>query len=276
MNKDTNKENVVTVITYIIVILVILCVIFIAFMSNKSLLSNKSGDISKDNNSKAIYELKTSTNNNSTSKSTNINSQENMNKKDDLNSSSITDSSKSSDNSSKLDNSNTAENNTPETAIPKETQKPPVETQIATYTTTLYDKEKTRIENINLAISKLNGVIIENGAEFSFNNTIGPMDEKSGFKKATGFDGNGKKIKISGGGICQISSTLYNCALISGFQITERHPHSRRVYYVPKDKDATILYSSLDLKFINNSGSKVRIDASCTDSTVTITLIKIT
>ena len=147
--------------------------------------------------------------------------------------------------------------------------------QIATYTTTLYDKEQTRIDNINLAISKLNGVIIENGAEFSFNNIIGPMNEGNGFKKATGFDSNGKKIKISGGGICQISSTLYNCALIAGFDITERHPHSRRVYYVPKDKDATILYGSLDLKFVNNSGSKVRIDASATKSTVTITLVKI-
>ena len=49
---------------------------------------------------------------------------------------------------------------------------------------------------LNLAISKLNGVIIENGAEFSFNNTIGPMNEGNGFKKATGFDSNGKKIKI--------------------------------------------------------------------------------
>ena len=100
--------------------------------------------------------------------------------------------------------------------------------------------------------------------------------EKSGFKKATGFDANGKKIKISGGGLCQISSTLYNSALIANFNVTERHPHSRRVYYVPKDKDATIFYGSLDLKFINNSGSKVRIDASATESTVTITLIKIT
>ena len=104
----------------------------------------------------------------------------------------------------------------------------------------------------------------------------GPMDESNGFKKATGFDSNGKKIKIAGGGICQISSTLYNSALIAGFEITERHPHSRRVYYVPQDKDATIFYGSLDLKFINNCGSKVRIDAAATESTVTITITKIT
>ena len=175
--------------------------------------------------------------------------------------------------------SNDNTNDKPATAVAKEEKETapqtPTEVQIATYTTTLYDKEQTRIDNINLAISKLNGVIIENGAEFSFNNTIGPMNEGNGFKKATGFDSNGRKIKISGGGICQISSTLYNCALIAGFDITERHPHSRRVYYVPKDKDATILYGSLDLKFVNNSGSKVKIDASATKSTVTITLVKI-
>ena len=189
---------------------------------------------------------------------------------------------KENENSNEVNNNSTNKtdknNNKPAAPVVEEKKadtKPASETQIATYTTTLYDKEQTRIDNINLAISKLNGVIIEDGAEFSFNNTIGPMDEGSGFKKATGFDSNGKKIKVSGGGICQISSTLYNSALIAGFNITERHPHSRRVYYVPKDKDATIYYGSLDLKFINNSGSKVRIDASATSSTVTITLVKI-
>ena len=110
-------------------------------------------------------------------------------------------------------------------------------------------------------------MFVKKDEEFSFNNTIGPMDEAHGYKEAVGFDTNGKKIKVSGGGMCQISSTLYNSVLIAGLQVTERHPHSRRVYYVPKDKDATILYGSLDLKFVNNSGSKVRIDASATKST---------
>lgn len=127
------------------------------------------------------------------------------------------------------------------------------EIEIANFTSTLYDKDENRVYNIGLAISKLNGTIVKKDEEFSFNNTIGPMDEAHGYKEAVGFDTNGKKIKVSGGGMCQISSTLYNSVLIANLEVTERHPHSRRVYYVPKDKDATIYYGSLDFKFINNS-----------------------
>lgn len=243
------KENHVAFIMWIIIILVVVAAVILILTSNANLFSNENNNPSeqaKNLNDNNVNENNNNSNNN---------------------------------NSDKSEQSNDNTNDKPATAVAKEekktTHQTPTEVQIATYTTTLYDKEQTRIDNINLAISKLNGVIIENGAEFSFNNTIGPMNEGNGFKKATGFDSNGKKIKISGGGICQISSTLYNCALIAGFDITERHPHSKRVYYVPKDKDATILYGSLDLKFVNNSGSKVRIDASATKSTVTITLVKI-
>lgn len=246
---DSNKnDNIVAVIMYIIIALAIIGIIYLVFTSNINLLNNESND----NNIQNQY---TKNEENNTNKVSEENNNEN-NTENDINIS-----------KEKLNEIENEKNrlNTPQK-----------EEQIATYTTTLYDKEQTRIENINLAISKLNGVVIENGTEFSFNNTIGPMDGSNGFKKATGFDSKGRKIKISGGGICQISSTLYNSALIAGFEITERHPHSRRVYYVPKDKDATIFYGSLDLKFINNSGSKVRIDASATESTVTITLIKIT
>lgn len=243
---DSNKnDNIVAVIMYIIIALAIIGIIYLVFTSNINLLNNESND----NNIQNQY---TKNEENNTNKVSEENNNEN-NTENDINIS-----------KEKLNENEKNKLNTPQK-----------EEQIATYTTTLYDKEQTRIENINLAISKLNGVAIENGTEFSFNNTIGPMDGSNGFKKATGFDSKGRKIKISGGGICQISSTLYNSALIAGFEITERHPHSRRVYYVPKDKDATIFYGSLDLKFINNSGSKVRIDASATESTVTITLVKI-
>ena len=245
------KENHVAFIMWIIIFFFFFSAVILILTSNANLFSNE--------------------NNNSGEQTKNLNDN-NVNENNENNNS-------NNNNSDKSKQSNDNTNDKPATAVAKEEKEtapqPPTEVQIATYTTTLYDKEQTRIDNINLAISKLNGVIIENGAEFSFNNTIGPMNEGNGFKKATGFDSNGKKIKISGGGICQISSTIYNCALIAGFDITERHPHSKRVYYVPKDKDATILYGSLDLKFVNNSGSKVRINASATKSTVTINLVKI-
>ena len=75
--------------------------------------------------------------------------------------------------------------------------------------------------------------------------------------------------------MCQVSSTLYNVALIANLEITERHPHSRRVYYVPVDKDATIYYPSLDLKFINNTGYDLKISAQNDNYSVTIKMYKI-
>lgn len=158
-----------------------------------------------------------------------------------------------------------------EITIPEEKK----EETISTFSTSIYDKDENRVANITLANSKLNGTIVRNGDEFSFNNTIGPMDETQGFKKALGFDSNGKKIQISGGGLCQISSTIYNAALIANLEVTERHPHSRRVYYVPQDKDATIVYGSLDFKFVNNTGSDIKIESSNDSTTVTVNLIKI-
>ena len=190
---DSNKnDNIVAVIMYIIIALAIIGIIYLVFTSNINLLNNESND----NNIQNQY---TKNEENNTNKVSEENNNEN-NTENDINIS-----------KEKLNEIENEKNrlNTPQK-----------EEQIATYTTTLYDKEQTRIENINLAISKLNGVAIENGTEFSFNNTIGPMDGSNGFKKATGFDSKGRKIKISGGGICQISSTLYNSALIAGFEIT--------------------------------------------------------
>ena len=147
--------------------------------------------------------------------------------------------------------------------------------EIASFTSTLYDNEENRVYNISKACDILNDVTIPNGSEFSFNNTIGPMGEENGYKLAKGFDDDGKLIDIPGGGMCQVSSTLYNVALIANLEITERHPHSRRVYYVPVDKDATIYYPSLDLKFINNTGYDLKISAQNNNYSVTIKMYKI-
>ena len=156
-----------------------------------------------------------------------------------------------------------------------ETKPKIVEKEIAAYTTTIYDKDDNRVYNIGLAIKSINDKIIKNGEEFSFNDTVGPMDEAHGYKKAVGFDTYGNKIKVAGGGMCQISSTIYNAVLTANLEVIERHPHSRRVYYVPKDKDATIYYGSLDFKFKNNSGSDIKMVASNTNTDVTIKLLKL-
>lgn len=149
------------------------------------------------------------------------------------------------------------------------------EIEIASFTSTLYDNEENRVFNITKACQSLNGVVIEPGQEFSFNDTIGPMGEENGYLKATGFDSQGKIIQVSAGGMCQVSSTLYNVALLANLEITERHPHSRRVYYVPADKDATVYYGSLDLKFINNTDEKIKITAENDNYSVTIKMYKL-
>lgn len=152
----------------------------------------------------------------------------------------------------------------------------PVETKIAEFSSNIYDKDENRVHNITLAISKINGVIVKKDETFSFNHTVGPMGLEQGFKEAIGFDTNGEKIKMPGGGMCQISSTIYNAALIANLEIVERHPHSRRVYYVPKDKDATVYYDTLDFKFKNTTGEDIKVLATNTNSNVTIILNKIT
>ena len=100
------------------------------------------------------------------------------------------------------------------------------------------------------------------------------MGENEGYKKATGFDSNGNDIKVFGGGICQLSSTLYNTVLIAKLKVTERHAHSKRVYYVPKNKDATVFAGGPDLKFINITDSDIIINASTDGNKVTVKLIK--
>ena len=146
---------------------------------------------------------------------------------------------------------------------------------LSTFSTNIYDNDTNRVQNIALAISKINEKILDVDEIFSFNQTVGPMDLDHGFKESTVFDSDGNVIKAPGGGMCQISSTMYCACLEGNLEIIERHPHSRRVDYVPVDRDATIYYDTLDYKFKNNSGSKLKILATSDEYNVTITINKI-
>ena len=101
---------------------------------------------------------------------------------------------------------------------------------------------------------------------------VGPFGKDSGFKKANILLSDGSSAKGYGGGVCQISSTLYNAALNAGLEITERHQHSRDVTYVEDGKDASVSYDVEDLKIKNNSNSNLKISASTDDDTLTITI----
>lgn len=150
------------------------------------------------------------------------------------------------------------------------------EQQLATFSTKIYTKDSSRQNNIDITSKKLNGTIVKNGATFSFCQTIGPSTTQKGYQKADIFDNEGKKKKGLGGGNCQISTTLYNAVLAApSLTVTERHEHSNYVPYIQEGKDAAVAYGSYDLKFKNNSGHDLRIDAQASNNTVTVSLISL-
>ncbi len=157
------------------------------------------------------------------------------------------------------------------------TSAPKKETEISSFTTDILDQTPNRVDNIALTCSKINGIIVKQGETFSFCNTVGKVSSDTGYKEADVLDAEGKPFKGYGGGNCQVSSTLYNAVLeIQNLEIVERHEHSKRVYYVEKDKDAAVDSSSnLDFKFKNNSENDIKIYASNTDKDITIRLMKL-
>ena len=178
------------------------------------------------------------------------------------------------DNSS--ENQNSSSSNTQNSSIENETaKKDPIETQIADFTTKIYTKESDRQNNISITCSTLNDKIVNNGDTFSFCETVGKSTSSKGYEKADVFK-DGEVIQAMGGGNCQVSSTLYNAVLkVPELDVTERHEHSNSVPYVEKGKDAAVAYGSYDFKFVNNTGSKIKISASCDKNFVYIKLFKI-
>lgn len=131
---------------------------------------------------------------------------------------------------------------------------------LSSYETPILNRDKERIDNIRLAIKKLNGYKLKPGEIFSFNNVVGKRDASTGFKVAAVIV-NGEFGEDMGGGVCQLSSTIFNAADRAGMQIIERHSHSRSVAYVPAGRDAAISYGYLDLKFKNTKDYTVVISA---------------
>lgn len=147
---------------------------------------------------------------------------------------------------------------------------------ISTFSTKIYSNDPARQNNVVLTCSELNGAIVPNGTIFSFCNTLGPATPSEGYQKADVFDKDGNKEKGIGGGKCQVSSTLYNAILaVPTLVVTERHPHSNKVPYVQTGKDAAVSYGSYDLKFQNNSGFDIQIQAATDGKTITTSLLRV-
>jgi len=135
---------------------------------------------------------------------------------------------------------------------------------ISKFSTSIKNSSKDRIHNIKLACEKINGTVIDIKSVFSFNKVVGERTKKAGYKSAKIIE-NGEFVEGIGGGVCQVSTTLYNAILLAGLTVLEYHPHSLKVGYVPASLDAMVSYPYADLKFFNQTNLpiyvKMQIDA---------------
>ncbi|OGN18433.1 MAG: hypothetical protein A3F50_01380 [Candidatus Yanofskybacteria bacterium RIFCSPHIGHO2_12_FULL_44_29b] len=132
-----------------------------------------------------------------------------------------------------------------------------IDTLLATGTSDFAGSSAGRLLNIKIASAKYNGLILKPGEEFSFNNVLGEVEATGGYA-AEKVIKSGKLVYEYGGGICQVSTTLFRAAIAAGFPILERRPHAFPVqYYNPQGFDATIYPGVTDLRFKNDTGGYV-------------------
>ncbi|MDR2589737.1 MAG: VanW family protein [Oscillospiraceae bacterium] len=129
-----------------------------------------------------------------------------------------------------------------------------------------------RINNITLAAGFINGTVLQPGEVFSYNTTVGRRTEERGFKEAGAFV-HGRLVDEIGGGICQVSSTMYAAILFTQLEVVERRPHGMTISYLPLGLDATIAWGNIDFKFKNNTDFPVRIEVSVSSNRVTVKYI---
>lgn len=146
-----------------------------------------------------------------------------------------------------------------------------VNTKIGTYSTDYSGSQSGRKTNVELATKAVNGTLLMPGDVFSFNDTVGDTTGDKGYKEAPVIINN-KLVPGFGGGVCQVSTTLFNAVDTTNLKSTERHNHSLEVHYVPKGRDATIAFGSLDYKFKNTLSSPVYIEAITKNGQVTFNI----
>lgn len=146
--------------------------------------------------------------------------------------------------------------------------------QLSTFKTRYDASDKDRTTNLILACKKLDGKVIMPGETFSYNATLGPRSTATGYKNAKVYE-NGEVVDGIGGGICQISSTLYNAALMADMEIVERRNHQFVTSYVGAGRDATVVYGLTDFKFKNTRKYPIKLKASSVSGIATISIFGI-
>lgn len=143
---------------------------------------------------------------------------------------------------------------------------------VSSYSTSFDYKNKERSQNIKIASAKLNDYIVMPNEVFSFNKAVGQRTYEQGYLDAKIFVGNTITQGIAGG-ICQVSSTLYNAVLLADLEVTERKNHTFAVTYVPLGQDATVSYGTIDFKFKNTTSYPIKIKTIYQNGKITINLI---
>ena len=142
--------------------------------------------------------------------------------------------------------------------------------RLATYTAA-HESDADRDVNLSLACKAINGIVLKPGEIFSYNAALGERTEAHGYRPGESYAGN-QVVKTIGGGICQVSSSLYYCAMVADLEIISRTNHGFVSTYVPLGMDATVSWGSLDFRFRNNSDNLIRIEAEAEDGNTTVTI----
>lgn len=140
---------------------------------------------------------------------------------------------------------------------------------LATFSTNYNAGDTNRTTNLKLSAGKINGTVLLPGDEFSYNKVVGERTIEAGYKMAATFSG-GKVVDGLGGGICQISSTLYDAVVMANLDVTVRRNHQFVTSYLPGGKDATVVWGSQDFKFVNSRKYPVRITATVSGGVATV------
>lgn len=142
---------------------------------------------------------------------------------------------------------------------------------LATYSTNYDASNTSRTTNLRIACQKINDKVILPGETFSYNKALGERTYAAGYKDAKVYE-NGQVVDGIGGGICQISSTLYNSVLMSNMDIVERRNHQFVTSYTPAGRDATVVYGQTDFRFKNTRTYAVKIKAGITNGVATVSI----
>lgn len=142
---------------------------------------------------------------------------------------------------------------------------------LGTYTTRYDASLKDRSTNLIIACQKINDKVVLPGEIFSYNKALGERTAAAGYKNAAVYE-NGQVVDGIGGGICQISSTLYNAVLLANMDVTERRNHQFITSYTPAGRDATVVYGITDFKFKNTRNYAIKIKASCSNGIAKVSI----